>query len=114
MPLKFPYPITIGTDICQISRIYNLLTKGDSKYTRLFLKRLLTKREQTIQAERLRPLRTYLSRLSQIEGESEPAPAGISNAIIRSVQELNANTKEALLDEMGREMQDVAVFMAGR
>jgi phosphopantetheinyl transferase (holo-ACP synthase) len=114
MPRAFPYPITIGTDICQISRIYHILTKGDSRYTKLFQKRILTPREQTAHADRLKALRIYIHKLSQIEGVSKPPPTGISNEIIRAAQGLRAMGKDQLLEEMGGSLDDVAVFLAGR
>ncbi|KAK2059878.1 hypothetical protein LY76DRAFT_433083 [Colletotrichum caudatum] len=44
-PRPFPFPINIGTDICQVSRVYRLLAsdRGAS-----FLRRVLTKDERAL------------------------------------------------------------------
>ncbi len=41
--LRFPFPLKIGTDICQISRVYNIL---QSKSGARFVRRILAPEEQ--------------------------------------------------------------------
>ncbi|KAI9649793.1 hypothetical protein NHQ30_002374 [Ciborinia camelliae] len=60
MQRAFPLPVNVGTDICQISRIGDILTKQQSKYAHRFIRRLLTPQEQVWYRPRLLPLIEYL------------------------------------------------------
>ncbi|KAI9785323.1 MAG: hypothetical protein M1839_000340 [Geoglossum umbratile] len=44
-PRPFPYPISIGIDICKIHRIYDLISKDNGKWRRPFLKKIFNSRE---------------------------------------------------------------------
>ncbi|KAK1598296.1 uncharacterized protein LY79DRAFT_285142 [Colletotrichum navitas] len=44
-PRRFPFPLNIGTDICQVSRIYRLLASDRGVR---FLQRVFTKDERTL------------------------------------------------------------------
>ena len=50
MPRAFPFPFNIGTDICSISRVYEIL-KGNNG--RRFVRRVLIERERHEGLERL-------------------------------------------------------------
>jgi len=45
MPRPFPLPISIGTDLCSVHRIFKIIRDGGKK-SDLFLKRLLTDKER--------------------------------------------------------------------
>jgi hypothetical protein len=53
MPRPFPFPISVGTDICSISRIHNLLLKRSRR--KLFNK-ILTSKEFELQRDRIEGL----------------------------------------------------------
>jgi hypothetical protein len=46
MPRPFPYPITIGTDICSVQRIFNILKAQNSSGANAFLRRILIEQER--------------------------------------------------------------------
>ncbi|ESZ97727.1 hypothetical protein SBOR_1914 [Sclerotinia borealis F-4128] len=60
MQRAFPLPVNVGTDICQISRISDILTKHQSKYAHRFIRRVFTPQEQVWYRPRLLPLIEYL------------------------------------------------------
>ncbi|KAK6600258.1 holo-acyl-carrier-protein synthase [Botrytis cinerea] len=74
MPRAFPFPVNIGTDICRISRIQDILTKHQSKYAHRFIRRIFTPQEQVWYRPRLLPLIEYLyfmERREFIQGKIE-------------------------------------------
>ncbi|KAF7869823.1 hypothetical protein EAF04_004607 [Stromatinia cepivora] len=74
MPRAFPLPVNIGTDICKISRIQDILTKHQSKYAHRFIRRVFTPQEQVWYRPRLLPLIEYLyfmERREFIQGKIE-------------------------------------------
>ncbi|KAF7903477.1 uncharacterized protein EAF01_006526 [Botrytis porri] len=74
MPRTFPFPVNIGTDICRISRIQDILTKHQSKYAHRFIRRIFTPQEQVWYRPRLLPLIEYLyfmERREFIQGKIE-------------------------------------------
>ncbi|KAF7925666.1 uncharacterized protein EAE98_006891 [Botrytis deweyae] len=74
MPRAFPLPVNIGTDICRISRIQDILTKHQSKYAHRFIRRIFTPQEQVWYRPRLLPLIEYLyfmERREFIQGKIE-------------------------------------------
>ncbi|RAL65651.1 hypothetical protein DID88_005322 [Monilinia fructigena] len=74
MQRAFPLPVNVGTDICQISRINDILTKHQSKYAHRFIRRVFTPQEQVWYRPRLLPLIEYLhfmERREFIQGKIE-------------------------------------------
>ncbi|CAD6448496.1 6ea8abcc-fb25-4009-8bb6-6d495f5f0ea4 [Sclerotinia trifoliorum] len=74
MPRAFPLPVNIGTDICKISRVEDILTKHQSKYAHRFIRRVFTPQEQVWYRPRLLPLIEYLyfmERREFIQGKIE-------------------------------------------
>ncbi|KAM0305026.1 hypothetical protein ACHAO8_011254 [Botrytis cinerea] len=74
MPRAFPFPVNIGTDICRISRIQDILTNHQSKYAHRFIRRIFTPQEQVWYRPRLLPLIEYLyfmERREFIQGKIE-------------------------------------------
>lgn len=77
MPKPFPFPITVGTDICHVKRIYKILTASGSAIgvgngildakAKKFIYRVLTK-EEVDEATRMGRLR-----MSMLENET-PSP----------------------------------------
>ncbi|KAH0536129.1 hypothetical protein FGG08_006972 [Glutinoglossum americanum] len=61
MPSRpFPYPISVGIDICKIHRIYDLISKDNGKWHRPFLRKIFNPRElkalqQTLKEKQLPP-----------------------------------------------------------
>lgn len=56
-PLRaFPFPLNIGTDICQISRIYGIL---NSPRAARFVDRILSPEEQSWNESRLRSVKSF-------------------------------------------------------
>ena len=51
--IPFPLPIQLGTDICQISRIFSIITSSSPKVRPKFIDRVLTLEEQLANRERL-------------------------------------------------------------
>ncbi|KAH7165602.1 hypothetical protein EDB81DRAFT_259082 [Dactylonectria macrodidyma] len=101
-PLRtFPFPLNIGTDICQISRIYRILSSSRGKR---FVNRILAPEEIALKDVRLNVL-THTSRLS---GYSRPLEATIATGMRQGQQ-----THEALA-ALDPEMWKCAAFIAGR
>ncbi|KAH0559542.1 hypothetical protein GP486_003944 [Trichoglossum hirsutum] len=47
MPSRpFPYPVSIGIDICKIRRIYDLISKDNGKWRRPFLRKIFNSQER--------------------------------------------------------------------
>jgi hypothetical protein len=46
MPRPFQFPINIGTDICSVQRIYNILTVQNGRRAEAFLRRIFTEKER--------------------------------------------------------------------
>ena len=46
MPRPFPFPINVGTDICSVQRIFNILKAQNSSGSDAFLRRILTDQER--------------------------------------------------------------------
>jgi len=55
MPRPFPFPFSIGTDICSIDRIFTILTRNQSRHAHGFLKRLLNEKERIESKVRINP-----------------------------------------------------------
>lgn len=45
--IPFPYPFSVGVDICHIPRIHQLITKDGGKWRDMFKRRILTQYEST-------------------------------------------------------------------
>lgn len=73
-PLRaFPLPINVGTDICQISRIYRIL---EGPRAARFVDRILGPHERATAASRLLPLRTGGNRSSLASSSVSTARSG--------------------------------------
>ncbi|KAL7893605.1 hypothetical protein HDV63DRAFT_386422 [Trichoderma sp. SZMC 28014] len=101
-PLRpFPFPLNIGTDICQISRIYGILK---SPRGLRFVNRILSPEEQANKDPRLRCLQDRpIVKPFQTD---EPCPF-----------EMNKGGGPSISEEMARQDPDVwtaAAFVAGR
>ncbi|KAH7145853.1 hypothetical protein B0J13DRAFT_329482 [Dactylonectria estremocensis] len=97
----FPFPLNIGTDICQISRIYRVLSSP--RGTR-FVKRILAPEEHAVEDVRL----NVLTRTPGLSDNSRPLEATIATAMRQGQQ---AHEALAALDH---EMWKCAAFVAGR
>lgn len=42
MPRRFPFPINVGTDICSVQRIFNIIAQKNGPYAIQFMTRILT------------------------------------------------------------------------
>jgi holo-[acyl-carrier protein] synthase len=93
-PLRpFPLPIRVGTDICQISRIFGIVASG--RGTR-FVDRVLTKREQERESERLKWIE---GRAKGVLGTETKASDGLIHQV---------------LAKKDPELWSLAAFLAGR
>ncbi|KKA28545.1 hypothetical protein TD95_002239 [Thielaviopsis punctulata] len=70
--LPFPYPIRIGTDICQISRIRRIVTGGHGVR---FLQRIFSDHERTVFAARLKPAFEAAEKAAMPERATSKRPA---------------------------------------
>jgi hypothetical protein len=63
MPRPFPFPINVGTDICSVPRIFNILKLRGERGSNGFLRRILTDKERNQffrqQTSYSRPLRLW-------------------------------------------------------
>jgi hypothetical protein len=60
MPRPFPFPINIGTDICSINRILQLLTRRKGNGESLMKRILIPQERDALSRERIeKPLRVY-------------------------------------------------------
>jgi holo-[acyl-carrier protein] synthase len=100
-PLRpFPFPLNIGTDICQISRIYGILK---SPRGMRFVNRILSPEEQARKDPRLRCL------------EDSPINKPFQNDKLNSFEKNNGGT--LISEEIARRDPDIwtaAAFVAGR
>ena len=46
MPRRFPFPINVGTDICSVQRIFNIIAQKNGPYAIKFMTRILTPAER--------------------------------------------------------------------
>ncbi|QSZ30086.1 hypothetical protein DSL72_004606 [Monilinia vaccinii-corymbosi] len=92
MQRAFPFPVNLGTDICQISRINDILTKHQSKYAHRFIRRVFTPQEQVWYRPRLLPLIEYLYFMERREFIQEK---------IEKQQRWRAKSIEALIGLVG-------------
>ncbi|KAK0388535.1 hypothetical protein NLU13_4778 [Sarocladium strictum] len=95
-PLRpFPLPICVGTDICQISRVFGIVVSGRGQR---FVDRILTKEEQEREGERLRWVRGTKER----EQERKKVEAGTKDFAFEALQKREP------------ELWSLAAFLAGR
>lgn len=71
MPKPFPFPIRIGTDICHITRIFNILTNENGRKAQAFVSKVLTEQEILISKNRLAGLE-LLGKNSSQANNAEP------------------------------------------
>lgn len=95
--LPFPFPLRIGTDICQISRIHRILSGAQGPR---FVRRVLTEEERAWPPGR----------------DDHPLSIILSGAAPGDAREREGGRKPALPTEAERQSQlwKAATFMAGR
>ena len=95
---RFPYPLSIGTDICHIPRIYSIL---NSTRAVRFLRRILNE-EELARAQSLSPIARVLQ-----QGFTSGVPKDTG-------EEADSVVSKAFHDDRDSELWKAAVFMAGR
>lgn len=105
MPRPFPLPISIGTDLCSVHRIFKIIRDGGKK-SDLFLKRLLTDKER----EEFGKRRHYESIQSwqnlqncRVELHKKRVALGIPKSFAKE-RKLMAEAKAGKVEESGTEV----------
>jgi NOL1/NOP2/fmu family ribosome biogenesis protein len=113
MPRPFQFPINIGTDICSVQRIYNILTVNNGTRAEAFLRRIFTEKERE-QFHGTNYSNTLLlwerSQRKKLELDKRSADhliRGVNNVEIGRQQKAEMNNIE-----LG--VESVARFLAGR
>lgn len=102
-PLRaFPFPLNVGTDICQISRIYRILS---STRARRFVNRILAPEELACNDTRLH----VLNRTSKVLRDGKPAGASSIVATLKEGQQLHEE-----LAARDPDLWKCSAFIAGR
>jgi len=110
MPRPFPLPISIGTDLCSVHRIFKIIRDGGKK-SDLFLKRLLTDKER----EEFRKRRHYESIQSwqklqncRVELHKKRVALGIPKSFAKE-RKLMAEAMAEKVEESGNELDDATI-----